>query len=191
MKRKIGIAGTIILLLSITLCDPCLIVYARGCDTQANELIIDTETLPELLTYEELCKLYSCKDDIRVIDPAIIEVDQEDAVRLMKISQSEAGEDDPLAIAYVMMVVVNRWKDEYWPDTIEEVITQNKQFSSYKNGRYKKAKPSANAHYALYLVESGQINIESEYFESTSVKNSWQSKHRTFEFEYGGHRFYK
>lgn len=189
MKKGIGVIGTTMLLLTIVMFGPCLMANAN--ETDKKELIIDTDKLPDILTYEELCKLYSCKDDVRTVDAAIIEVDQEDAVRLMKLGQTEAGDQDPLAIAYVMMVVINRYKDDYWPNTIEGVISQNKQFSAYKNGQYKKAKPNVNAHYALYLVESGQINIEAKYFESVSVSKSWQSKHRELEFEYGGHRFYK
>ena len=109
----------------------------------------------------------------------------------MKVAQAEAGENDPLAIAYVMMIIINRWKDDYWPDTIEDVLSQKNQFTVYKSKMYEDTVPNANTHYALYLVESGQINIEAEYYESVSVENSWQSRNRVVEFEYGGHRFYK
>ena len=191
MRKIVGIIGIITLLLPLTMFNACVETHASNGSEQITIPVVDTENLPEILTYEELCKLYSCKEDTRVVDPAIIEVDQEDAVKLMKVGVAEAGTEDPLAIAYVMMVVINRVNDDYWPDTVEGVLTQPKQFSVYKNGRYKKAVPNANAHYALYLVESGQINIEAEYFESESVKDSWQSRNREVEFTYGGHRFYK
>lgn len=191
MKKIIGITGTIALLLPLITCTFTIKANASNATTQTGIVAIETEELPELLTYEELCKLYSCKEDVRVCDPAIIELSQEDAVRLMKVAQAEAGTEDPLAIAYVMMVVINRLNDPYWPDTIEGVLKQQNQFTVYKSGRYERTVPNANAHYALYMVEAGQINIEAEYFESVSVKDSWQSRHRTVEFEYGGHRFYR
>ena len=190
MNKVLGVFGTILLLLVVSLSRPNIVAKASCNDTKVNEIVI-TQELPKVLTYEELSRLYSCKEDKRVIDPAIIEVDQEDAVRLMKLGQAEAGENDPLAIAYVMMVVINRLNSDAWPNTIEEIITQKKQFSVYKNGAYDKAKPNANAHYALYLVESGQVSTDAEYFESDAVKDSWQSKHRDFLFDYAGHRFYK
>lgn len=125
----------------------------------------------------------------------IIEVDQEDAVRLMKVAQAEAGEKDSLAIAYVMKVVINRLNDDSFPDTIEEVIKQKTNgkwvFSVMRGGKYDKTVPNANAHYALYLLESGQIDTDAEFFEATWVENSWQSRNLEFLFEYGGHRFYK
>ena len=191
MKNLVGVVGVTVLLTTVSLSRPNIVAKANCNDTQINETIVLTQELPEILTYEELCKLYSCKEDVRIHDPAIIEVDQEDAVRLMKVAQAEAGEEDPLSMAYVMKVIINRLNDKAWPDTIEGIITQEKQFSVYKSGRYKKTIPNVNAHYALYLLESGQINIEAQYFEADSVKDSWQSKHREIEFDYGGHRFYK
>lgn len=190
MKKELGIIGISILAL-LSVLKPSVNVYANDNLTQNSIAIVETQELPETLTYEDLCKLYSCKDDERIIDPAIIEFTQEDAVRLMKVAQAEAGTEDPVAMAYVMMVIVNRLNDDYWPDSIEKILTQRKQFSVYQSGRYQKTVPNANAHYALYLVESGQIDIEAEYFEAVSETNSWQSKHRKVEFEYNGHRFYK
>lgn len=160
-------------------------------DTNSNPYVIDTEPLPELLTDEQLSKLYTCKDDIRIEDSTIIEINYEDAIKLMKVGQAEAGELDAYAIAYVMKVIINRKNDPFWPNTIDEILSQENQFSVYNSKRYEKTVPNVNAHYALYLIESGQITIEAEYFEAVSVKDSWQSKHRDVEFEYGGHRFYK
>lgn len=191
MKRKIkAIAVACILVIIINL-NMHIIAKARSTDTYSDKYIIDTQELPEALTYEELSQLYSCNEDVRVTDSAIIEIDYEDAVRLMKVAQAEAGENDPVAIAYVMMIIINRWKDDYWPNTIDGVLSQSKQFTVYKSERYENTIPNANAHIALYLVESGQISIEAEYYEATYVKNSWQSRNRELEFEYEGHRFYK
>ena len=188
MKKFIGIIGTIMLITAISLASPRYVV-------KASDVIIETQRLPELLTFEDFSKLYSCHEDIRVNDPKIVEVSQEDAVRLMMLGQAEAGDTDPLSIAYVMKVVLNRCNDENFPNSIEEVIKQKVNdrysFSVIANGKYSETIPNVNAHYALYLLESGQIDIEAEYFEATWVENSWQSTHKIFEFEYAGHRYYK
>ena len=192
MRKLFGATGIALLIILMGLSDCNVTTYATDIETTEPSLsVIPTQELPKLLTYEELSKLYSYKEDVRISDSAIIEIGYEDAVKIMKVAQAEAGESDPLAIAYVMMIIINRWKDDYWPDTIEEILTQKKQFTVYKSATYEKTVPNANAHYALYLVESGQINIEAEYYESISVENSWQSRNREVEFEYGGHRFYK
>ncbi len=157
--------------------------------------IVDTQELPTILTYEDFSKLYTCHEDIRISDPKIVEVDYEDAVALMKIGQCEAGPDDPLAIAYVLKVIMNRVDSKDFPNTVDEVIHQKikgcYQFSTVSSGKYDTTEPNVNAHYALYLLESGQINIESKWFEAEWVADSWQSKHKTLEFEYGGQRYYK
>jgi len=188
MKKIVGIIGTALLVCAVSLVSPRYVAKA------ANN-IVETGKLPELLTYEDFCLLYTCREDIRYSDPKIIEVDQEDAVRLMKIGQCEAGETDFLSIAYVMKVVLNRVENKSFPDSIDGVIHQklknHYQFSTVANGVYDSTVPNVNAHYALYLLESGQIDIESKWFEADWVKDSWQSRHKTFEFEYAGHRYYK
>lgn len=189
MKNILEATG--IALLIVTICFTNCDMTSHAIDAEKETITIPTQELPKLLTYEELSRLYSCKEDIRVSDPTIIEIEYEDAVKIMKVAQAEAGENDPLAIAYVIKIIINRWKDDDRPDTIEGVLSEKKQFTVYKSKRYENTVPNANAHYALYLVESGQINIEAEYYESVSVENSWQSRNKEVEFEYGGHRFYK
>lgn len=191
MKRIVGILSTFMLISAVSISSPRYLVKA----IDSGDGIIETESLPELLTYEDFCRLYTCHEEVRYKDPKIIEVDQEDAVRLMKIAQCEAGETDPLSIAYVMKVVMNRVDSKSFPDSIDEVIHQKikgcYQFSTVANGVYDSTVPNVNAHYALYLLESGQIDIESKWFEADWVKDSWQSRHKTSEFEYAGHRYYK
>lgn len=193
MKKVIGVFGVAILMMAMLSDVPSVQVKAN--EPAINKEVVETRKIPELLTYDDFCKLYTCKEEAKFHNPMIIEVDQEDAVRLMKVAQAEAGEKDSLAIAYVMKVVINRLNDDSFPDTIEEVIKQKTNgkwvFSVMRGGKYDKTVPNANAHYALYLLESGQIDTDAEFFEATWVENSWQSRNLEFLFEYGGHRFYK
>lgn len=187
MNKAIEIMATSLLLVSLSMSRSCIVANAR-------DSITDTQKPTQILTYDDFCKLYTCHEDVREVSDKIIEVDQEDAVRLMKLSQAEAGEVDPLSIAYVMKVVINRVNDDAFPDTVDEVIRQktNGRYAfSVMRGKYDKTVPNVNAHYALYLLESGQIETDAEYFEAAYVKNSWQSRNLEFLFEYGGHRFYK
>lgn len=187
MKRAIGIIGTTILLCIMSMNNPVM-------EAKAAPNVIQTMELPEqLLTYEDFCQLYSCKERPTKEKTEIIEVDQQEAQMIMKISQIEAGDTDPLSIAYVMKAIINRRDDPDFPSTVSEVLNQEGQFTTIKSAKYKKLTPNVNAHYALYLLESGQVNIESEYFEATWVTDSWMSGNGNLEveFEYGGHRFYK
>ena len=190
MKKLLGILGTCIIITLFSL-NPSFISKA----TESQPEIVDTEELPELLTYEDFCQLYTLKEEVRYDDPNIIQLTTEEADMLMRLAQIEAGENDPLAIAYVMKVVMNRVESDDFPDTVKEVLYQKEkgicQFGTVYTPEFKQTVPNVNAHYALYLLESGQINIEALYFEATWVKDSWQSRHREVEFEYAGHRFYK
>lgn len=191
MRKATGIMGVTVMLLALSLDNPGITAKANEPAEDMPQTVIETVKLPEYLTKEDFELLYTCKKDAAHACSDIIEVDQEDAVRLMTIGQAEAGETDPYAIAYVMKVIINRLNDDNFPNTIEEIINQKGQFAPLESGRYARTVPNANAHIALFLLESGQIDTEAKYFEAVYVKDSWQSRNREFEFEYGGHRFYK
>jgi N-acetylmuramoyl-L-alanine amidase len=188
MKSLVGIIGTATLLAAVSINNPCIVA-------KASPNIVETMGLPEepeLLTYEDFSALYSCKENHITTNPNIVEVSVEDAWMLMKIAVCEAGEgSDYKSQAYVMSVVLNRIKDPKFPDTVNEVLHQDTQFSTVENGKYDSAIPNVNSHYALAAIEGGEINTEALYFEAEWLEGSWQSKHRKYLFSYGGHRFYK
>lgn len=183
MKKFIGIVLCLLLIIG------CVMVADVERKEETKQTAIETEQI-KYLTDADLSRLYTCKQDIRKRDSAIVSVTYEEAQLLMKIGISEAG-DDTLGQLFVMLVVVNRLNDPAFPNTIKEIIYQSKQFSPIANGRFDKAEPTVSSHEALYLLEAGNIKIDALYFESVNVKNSWQSKNRELLFTYGGHRFYK
>lgn len=114
----------------------------------------------------------------------------EDAQMLMKIAMAEAESDGIEGKAMVMAVVLNRVNDERFPDNIEDVIFQDKQFSPVKDGRYEKAEPDIECHLALAEIEKGNYSdVVALYFENAS--NSWQARNCTYIGTVGHHRFYK
>lgn len=72
-----------------------------------------------------------------------------------QLIQAEAGNQDLLGKQLVADVVYNRVDDPRFPDTIEEVIFQNAQFSVAVNGTLNKA--------AWYIDEDSFKASESEY----------------------------
>ncbi len=61
---------------------------------------------------------------------------EQDVAALARIIYWEArGESEQGRLA-VANVVLNRVRDEKWPDTIEKVIAQKNQFTPYNNSRY-------------------------------------------------------
>lgn len=114
----------------------------------------------------------------------------DEAQMLMKIAMAEAEADGVEGKAMVMAVVLNRVKDDRFPDTIEEVIMQEKQFSPIADGRYYEAEPDVECHLALADIERGEYDtVDALYFENAS--DSWQSKNCEYIGTVGHHRFYK
>lgn len=183
-KRVIGVIGTGMML-------TVALLLARSVSKEVE--VVETIKPKEIhyLTDEELSLLYTCKQDIRKEDPNIIEVSTEEADLLMRVGLVEGGEGDSLGQAYVMQTIINRTQDNRFPDTITEVLFQDKQFSTVTSGVYRKKKPNDNSHYALYLLESGQVDSDALYFVADWVENSWQESNKEYLFSYGGHDFYR
>lgn len=120
----------------------------------------------------------------------ICEMTYKEAQMLMRIAMAEAEEDGVEGQAMVMAVVLNRVKDNRFPNTIEDVIFQEHQFSPISDGRYYKAKPDVNSHLALAEIESGNYaDVDALYFENAN--SSWQADNCEYIGTVGHHRFYK
>ena len=120
-----------------------------------------------------------------------LQVSQEDAERLMKIAQAEAGTEGVYGQFLVMRVVMNRVYSDKYPDSVAAVISQPMQFESYTNGSYEKAEPTTDSHLALAELEKNrEPDTEIEAFETTSngeVLLRWYD----MKFTYLNHNFYK
>ena len=118
------------------------------------------------------------------------EITYDEAQMLMKIAMAEAESDGIQGKAMVMAVVLNRVEDDRFPDSIEEVIFQEHQFSPIADGRYEKAEPDVECHLALAEIERGEYDtVDALYFENAS--QSWQASNCEYLGTVGHHRFYK
>lgn len=118
--------------------------------------------------------------------------DADDSYRLAKIAMAEAEGEDTEGKALVILVVLNRvWSDEF-PDTIEEVITQKKQFAAYENGRYDRVEPNEDCYRALELVQVSHWNESQNatYFERTTDEETWHNSNLKKLFTHGNHTFF-
>ena len=95
------------------------------------------------------------------------------------------------------MSVLNRvwsgvWSDEF-PDTIEEVIFQENQFSPINNGRWNRVEPNEDCWEAVKIVMEAKYDYSggATYFESCDNEDNWHSRNLEFLYESEGIRFYK
>lgn len=121
----------------------------------------------------------------------------EDSYLLAKIAMAEAEGCSLECKMHIIMCVLNRVHDPYFPNTIKEVIFQKHndvyQFTPIGNGRWDRVEPSDECYEALEAVMLMKHNISegAKYFESCSNKDNWHSRNLEFLYEIDGMRFYR
>ncbi len=125
-------------------------------------------------------------------DVAGLDFTDEESQMLLKLAMAEAEDQGVLGKAIVMNVVKNRVDSEAFPDSIEDVIFEPKQFSPVWDGRYDEAVPDAECYEALEMVlnywdgSNGAL-----YFEADWNQNTWHKENLTELFQYDNLIFYK
>ena len=117
--------------------------------------------------------------------------DAADEEILLKLAMSEAGGESTEGKALVMLSVVNRVRSDEFPDTVSEVVFQDRQYSPVLDGRYYSTVPDDDCLAALELIEGGwDESMGAMYFENAGA-DSWHSRNLEFLFQEGNHKFYK
>lgn len=112
---------------------------------------------------------------------------------LARIAMAEAEGCNTQTKTLIIMCVLNRvWSDEF-PDTIEEVIFQENQFSPIDNGRWDRVEPNEDCYEAVKVVMEAKYDYSggATYFESCVDEDNWHSRNLEFLYESEGIRFYK
>ncbi len=114
-----------------------------------------------------------------------------DIYLLAKIAMAEAENQDIKGKELVIQVVMNRVKSERFPDTIEAVIYQPKQFSPISDGRFDRVEPDQECYQAAQLIMNASEDISGGalYFESRSQSN-WHTDYLEYLYQHGDHYFY-
>ena len=117
---------------------------------------------------------------------------QEDLFWLSRVIDAESGNQPLEGMMAVGNVVMNRVSSPIYPNTVEGVLAQKNQFSTYRSGRLADNTPNAARVIAAKLVLDGGVVEETEgalYFDSNS--NSWAARNRECVAVIGGHKFYR
>ena len=127
------------------------------------------------------------------------DITDEDYTTLLKIVEAEAGGEDYTGKLLVANVVLNRVKDESFPDSITEVVYQTSngraQFSPVGSGRIEKVTVSEETITAVTDALNGADESEGAlYFAARKYadpdKMRWFDEKLLFLFTYGGHEFF-
>ena len=116
----------------------------------------------------------------------------EESQMLMKLAMAEAEDQGTIGKALVMCVVRNRVESDQFPDSIEEVIFQPKQFSPIEDGRYDTAVPDAECYEALeWVINYWNGSAGALYFEADYSTATWHKENLEELFTYCDVTFYK
>lgn len=130
----------------------------------------------------------------------VIDLKKAEIEILQRIVEAEATGEDVKGKMLVANVILNRVKDESFPDTVEGVVFQKSgstyQFSPIKDKRYWSVKISEDTIKAVDRVLQGEDSSQGALYFSArqrADKNSmkWFDNNLKFLFQYGGHEFFK
>ncbi len=128
---------------------------------------------------------------VKAFDGSLTWNGADDLFWLSRVIYTESGNQPLEGKMAVGNVVMNRVKHPSFPGTIEGVLAQKNQFTTYWSGHIARSAPNAESVIAAKLVLDGGVVEEVKnalYFDSAA--NSWASRNRTCVAVIGGHRFY-
>ena len=99
-----------------------------------------------------------------------------------RVVEAEAGNQDLKGKRLVAAVIYNRVASEEFPDTIREVLTEPKQFSTVSNGSIYRVKVSYETKQAIILEECDRTDPDILYFNCGPVSGEYV-------YTYKGHKF--
>ena len=143
----------------------------------------DTAILPETIEPENSYPRFSYSKDWGA----------EDSYLLAKIAMAEAEGESIQGKTLVILVVLNRVHNADFPNTIQDVIFEENQFTPVINGRFDKVEPDADCWEAVQVVMEAQYDYSDGalYFESCDDADNWHSRNLDYLYQCGNHKFYK
>ena len=190
-----------IILISSTMCILAAVILVKSQDKKMPETSVNTQAelkeskaeesetvMPTVEIHEENTTQAAGKFQ----DTHSMDWDTDESYLLAKIAMAEAESESTEGKAMVILVMLNRVFSPEFPDTIEEVIFQDGQFSPIKSGRWDAVEPNTDCWAALDLVYAGWDESEGAlYFEAEWNENTWHKDNLKFIKKVGKQNFYK
>lgn len=189
----------ITIIMIIALCNmPRVIAEKEDTSKSVSESYSNKTTTPyvsNLVTFEPQTEEESSEVEVDYYPEFTYSKDwsAEESYLLARIAMAEAEGCNTQTKTLIIMCVLNRvWSDEF-PDTIEEVIFQENQFSPIDNGRWDRVEPNEDCYEAVKVVMEAKYDYSggATYFENCADEDNWHSRNLEFLYESEGIRFYK
>ena len=189
----------ITIIMIIALCNmPRVVAEKEDTSKSVSESYSNKTTTPyvsNLITFEPQTEEESSEVEIEYYPEFTYSKDwsAKESYLLARIAMAEAEGCNTQTKTLIIMCVLNRvWSDEF-PDTIEEVIFQENQFSPIDNGRWDRVEPNEDCYEAVKVVMEAKYDYSggATYFENCADEDNWHSRNLEFLYESEGIRFYK
>lgn len=188
----------ITIIMIIALCNMPRVIAEKEDTSKVNESYSNKTTTPyvsNLVTFEPQTEEESSEIEVDYYPEFTYSKDwsAQESYLLARIAMAEAEGCNTQTKTLIIMCVLNRvWSDEF-PDTIEEVIFQENQFSPIDNGRWDRVEPNEDCYEAVKVVMEAKYDYSggATYFENCADEDNWHSRNLEFLYESEGIRFYK
>ena len=203
-ERRIKIAKRIAAL--AILVGVCATVGAVMADNLEGSILAEQEATPTGtpvagVTAELAREYYEATKDMKAApetadpdptpEPQAYTFTDKEEIQLQKIGLAEMEVEGVTAMAHAMRVVINRVESDKFPNTIEAVIFQPKQFTPILNGSYYNQEPNEKSKEALEMIKAGWDETQGAlYFEVTTDQPTWHNRTLKKLYEYGRTSFY-
>ena len=188
----------ITIIMIIALCNMPRVIAEKEDTSKVSESYSNKTTKPyvsNLVTFEPQTEEESSEVEVDYYPEFTYSKDwsARESYLLARIAMAEAEGCNTQTKTLIIMCVLNRvWSDEF-PDTIEEVIFQENQFSPIDNGRWDRVEPNEDCYEAVKVVMEAKYDYSggATYFENCADEDNWHSRNLEFLYESEGIRFYK
>lgn len=188
----------ITIIMIIVLCNMPRVIAEKEDTSKVSESYSNKTTTPyvsNLVTFEPQTEEESSEIEVDYYPEFTYSKDwsAKESYLLARIAMAEAEGCNTQTKTLIIMCVLNRvWSDEF-PDTIEEVIFQENQFSPIENGRWDRVEPNEDCYEAVKVVMEAKYDYSggATYFENCADEDNWHSRNLEFLYESEGIRFYK
>lgn len=188
----------ITIIMIIALCNMPRVIVEKEDTSKVSESYSNKTTTPyvsNLVTFEPQTEEESSEVEVDYYPEFTYSKDwsAKESYLLARIAMAEAEGCNTQTKTLIIMCVLNRvWSDEF-PDTIEEVIFQENQFSPIDNGRWDRVEPNEDCYEAVKIVMEAKYDYSggATYFENCADEDNWHSRNLEFLYESEGIRFYK
>lgn len=188
----------ITIIMIIALCNMPRVIAEKEDTSKLSESYSNKTTTPyvsNLVTFEPQTEEESSEIEVDYYPEFTYSKDwsAQESYLLARIAMAEAEGCNTQTKTLIIMCVLNRvWSDEF-PDTIEEVIFQENQFSPIDNGRWDRVEPNEDCYEAVKVVMEAKYDYSggATYFENCADEDNWHSRNLEFLYESEGIRFYK